>query len=364
MTILQPSPLSRAASRRLDWFKLLLVAQVALGHYAMLAYPQFPELDFGRTTDVFVAGYRLVTRFGAQAAYAFVCLSGYFLIARLILIASDRGDGHSATTFLVQRLRRIYPTLVAAIALTFVCDWSGIYALDAGALYRNFANYDAVAALNAGSALGNLASLQPTFVSAFGSNAPLWTLGYIVQFYVVGAALAAIAARSRLIAGVLAIAIMLVAVLFRPEWAMLFAGWTACGAVRYFSKPARGTGLITLVAGLLLFVFANLLPALWSIAICIAATSLSVFGLGASFSGDQAKNYRANGWLAGVSDASYPIYAFHFPVAVLTLAALPAFIDKDSLILRMAWPMVAATPALILSLLWQRSLRRWLPEGA
>ena len=219
---MNPPVFAAAASTRLEALRLFLVAQVMLGHYAMIAFPPFPTLNLAAPADLFVALYRLVTRFGGEAAFVFVCISGFLLGPRLLASGLKRPGSDPIPQFLKARLRRIYPTLLAAIALTALCDSIALRLLDAEPLYRRAATYDAVAALNWQAALGNLLSLQPTFAGAFGSNGPLWTLGYIVQFYCAAALLATCLQHGRVLAGTALVAMLAAGFVWHPEWSLLF----------------------------------------------------------------------------------------------------------------------------------------------
>lgn len=347
------TPLSARTSVTIEWLRIALVAQVALGHYAMIALPPFSLLDLHKPGDLAIATFRVTTRFGAQAAYAFVFLSGYFLIPQLAAIARAKG---AVGPFIAQRLRRIYPTLVAAIMLTLVCDLIGARLLGGEALYRGTMNYDAVAALNLSTFLGNLASLQPTFVSAFGSNGPLWTLGYLVQFYVVGSIVAATAARSRGAALAAAITLGLLAGAFRPEWLALALVWALGGPVRALAPLNRRTVVPIAVIGSVLFVGANRLPLLPSIAAAATGTACILTALRAL--GGQATLPR---WAAAFSRASFAVYAFHFPLAMLAFAALRAsgvFRFPDA---NLAFILLALLLALASATGWERAIARKTP---
>lgn len=349
-----PAPLHPAASGRLDLLRLLLIAQVMLGHYAMIAFPPFPALELGRPADIYVAGFRLLTRFGGEAAFVFVCISGFLLAPRLLATALGQPGAEPVSAFLFARLRRIYPTLIAAIALTALCDWIALTRLGAEPLYRTAMTYDAGAAFNWVAALGNALSLQPTFAGAFGSNGPLWTLGYIVQFYCTAALLAASLRRAWPLAAGLGIAIVVAGLVWRPEWSLLFLCWLGCGAMRWFPAHTSIQGIVLAAAGLVLFVLANLAPDPVAV---IPAGLAGAAWLGAVLApsvGQSAASRPAT--LARLSEASFALYAFHFPLAMLLLASIAPHADLSGLAFRLLWPLLAAAPAIAIAIGWHAAL--------
>jgi peptidoglycan/LPS O-acetylase OafA/YrhL len=77
--------------------------------------------------------------------------------------------------FWLRRFIRIYPTFLAAILITWVCDtYSKNYGINAK-----------VGDLSLGNAILNLLALVGVVGTPFGSNGPLWSLAIEIQFYVV-----------------------------------------------------------------------------------------------------------------------------------------------------------------------------------
>lgn len=352
----KPLPLSERASARIELLRLFLVGQVVLGHLAMVAYPQFSALDLSRSADLFVAGWRLVTRFGGQAAIVFICLSGYFLVPRLVEAALHADDAPPLGTFIRGRLRRVYPTLLVALALTAACDLAGIHVFGGEALYRTTFNYDAVAALDWPNALGNLFSLQPTFAGAFGSNGPLWTLGYIVQFYCAGAALAFCEQRQRGAGVALLVAVLAASALLRPEWAILFVFWLGCAATRWIAPQRTARGLAVLMLGIALFVLANLLPPFINQMVAGFSGVALVMACNASILTSRLDRIPA--FLQPVAAANYQLYTLHLPISMAFYALAFPYLDWRDLTVRMVWP----SAALLISIAVSISIRRLLDQ--
>ncbi len=349
-----PSAPSATASARIELLRLFLVAQVVLGHLTMLAFPDFGELQLSRTANLVVAGWRLFTRFGQEAAVVFVCLSGYFLVPRLLAAALRDPAAPALGEFLRGRLRRIYPTLIAAVALTYVCDRVGIDLLGEEELYRSVMSYDAVAALNWPAAIGNLLSLQPTFAGAFGSNGPLWTLGYIVQFYVAGAVLAGCGRINRYFGLAALCGVLGLAAVYRLDWAILFVFWLGCSVTRWLAPQGPAVGAAALAAGLGLFVLANVLPRHIDFAMAGLAGMLLVVACNARLL--PGRFARLPDFLRPAAAASYQFYALHMPLALLAFASIHRYIDPTGLAFRAVWPVLACLPGLAAALLANKLL--------
>lgn len=301
----------------LDVFRVLLLAQVVLGHIAALGLPDVGDLPQG--TMLYAVGFpfKLVTRFGPQAAVLFIFVSGY-LVGGSLLQSRLAGHRVSLASFLSRRVFRIVPTLLAALALTAVLDGAAIYLFGYNQIYAGYRQYDMVDAFNLTTFIGNMLGLQPTLVQSFGSNGPLWTLGYIVQFYVVGYVLIVWASR-RSWAMVLAGMLVLAVIPLRLEWVLFFAVWFVGAAWRMV--PWRLPALPSLGLAISLLILANL----WSSP--FAAFCLAVSGC-AFIAWTRSTDLQTPPWLVAISrraaELSYPAYAVHFPVAMILNAWLLA----------------------------------------
>ena len=329
---------------RIRLLQLFFVAQVICGHIAMIALPPFVMLTFDEPHDYIIAFWRLTTRFGLQAAYGFIFLSGYFLIPQLYRIVRHK-DAAALRHFFLRRLIRIYPVLVAALILTLVLDNIGTAPHQGEAIYRIIPGYNAIEARTLSNFLRNLLSLQPTFSGAFGSNGPLWTLGYIVQFYVVATVMAFIAVRNLVWTYVSILIITTLAFLLKPEWALLFLSWLGGGLVRVVNIGTPKTWPILLVTGIVLFVLSNLAPAMLSILTAAFAVAMMVTAL----TKVDAKTFLPS-FLSRLSDASYPLYAFHFPILILVFVYLGSNITLFTLL--------GLVLSIFTALLWQHMVER------
>lgn len=347
--------LGQGGSFRLDLLRLFLVAQVVLGHYAMLAYAPFGQLDRSRPDQLFAALYRLATQFGPQAAVVFVAMSGLFLVPRLVAMASAPDQHGGLARFISGRLRRIYPTLVAAIALTALCDALSTRVPGGRDYMLHAVGYDLAGDARWQTALANLASLQPTFAKAFGSNGPLWTLGYIVQFYVIGALLAATWRKWPGAALVLVAGLMGTAAIWRPEWLIMFAAWSGCGLLAAW----RCHGWLPICAALLLgtglFVAAAALPQMPAAIVAALASPPLLVGLASAWPSDRRRGRDLPLFLREVT---FPLYAFHFPLAVMAMVLLLPWRQAAPASFTFAWPVLALAVVLPVAFGWQLLLAR------
>lgn len=303
-----------------DIARCLLLAQVILGHMAGIALPTIPHMLHDPGENAALIAYRLLTRFGSQAAFLFVFLSG-FMVAGPLFRGAVTGAFPNASAYYRKRMKRILPVAVLAILLTAALDLIATHALGLGKLYRTGLGYDATIELSWLNFFGNLAFLQPTFVHAFGSNGPLWTLGYIVQYYVLGYALLSLSVslsikRRPWCLPLLTLIILIGMTTINLEWAVLFLSWLAGGMTRLIRTP-RKLGPALLVLGALLFVVSNVAPALVSasmsmiIGFCFVAWTRSL---------PEGPPQGGNRFLSFLAAETYTVYAIHYPIIVFIAA--------------------------------------------
>jgi len=316
---------SPASSAWLDALRAFLLAEVVLGHLAAIALPELPVVAERRDGfAAFVLIFRLTTRFGPQAAYLFVFLSGFF-VGGPLLAAALRGEAARFPDFARRRIARIAPALWIALAIGATFDLIGVHGLGAGEIYERQKAYDFLHAMTATNFVGNLLCLQPTFVGVFGSNGPLWTLGYIVQFYFAGLLVSRALARPALFPVALLGCALVAGVVLRPEWAALFAIWWLGALVRNVS-PGASAERWGLAAGFILFVAANRAPPLASILLCGAAGVLLLSWASARTAGPPQLLTRV---ARAAAELSYEGYMTHYPAAFFIYVAFFGEIAGD-----------------------------------
>ena len=306
-----------AESQWHDILRLFLLLQVVFGHMAAIALPNVSQLSSEFAENWPSIAFRLIWRFGAQAAFLFVFLSG-FMVAGPLLASTRVGQVPCARTFFAKRLLRIVPVSVGAVLLTALLDTMSRLSPGAEALYRNSYAYDMVAAFSWTNFIGNVLFLQPVGVDSFGSNAPLWTLGYIVQYYILGWLLCKIYVSSRLLALIGMILFFVLMAYVHAEWAVLFIAWLSGGIARHSHVPKRLVVPFFLL-GCVLFVMSNLAGALVAAASSVAIGFLLTMVIRHL---PAVHHLPSGGWLRRLSNDSYAIYAVHHPVLISIYAVV------------------------------------------
>lgn len=179
-----PKPVKKGQYSLLDAWRGIASLAVVFYHWAGLAESRIPEL---KNDPLYIASH-----FGSLGVQIFFVISGYCIVASAA--GNIRKEG-KISTYLWDRVLRVYPTYWAAFALmiafTLVASWMAARGLMQGNLFSETNILDAAPlALFANLTLTMLLFKQPQFLSV------AWTLCYEIAFYaIVGVALA-IAQRS------------------------------------------------------------------------------------------------------------------------------------------------------------------------
>ena len=177
--------------RNLDILRACLALMVLLGHargFLWMPWHEWKELPHNMIEKclAFAGG---MFKFGSQAVAVFFALSGFFIHLRAASQASTTGGmkGYSASDFLYRRSRRILPPYYFALLFTLLLDTMGhawvpqMYSGMTGHAVidsnQRDAGYSAAAVVPALFAQPNLLGIR------FGSNGPLWSIGYEVFYY-------------------------------------------------------------------------------------------------------------------------------------------------------------------------------------
>lgn len=149
--------LSERARVGLDAARAAAAVYVVLHHWAAsMGYANGPGMVF---------------RFGQEAVIVFFLLSGF------VIFANERDRAQRPKGYYLRRLRRIYPMLAVAMAL------SVIIAFVDGTFWAQFSIAEFFGTL---ASLQDIALLKPgVIVDPFLGNDPLWSLSYEVAFYLV-----------------------------------------------------------------------------------------------------------------------------------------------------------------------------------
>jgi peptidoglycan/LPS O-acetylase OafA/YrhL len=308
--------IDRGQSVRLDIFRCALLIQVIFGHLAAIALPSIPEAIHIPELSWFVVPFRLVTRFGRESAFLFIYLSG-FLVGGSLLRDALNGRQSNPRDFLKRRLLRIVPTLAAALVMTAVLDNLAVQLLDLRSIYAAYSAYDMISFATAWNFLGNLFCLQPTFVNVYGSDGPLWTLGYIVQFYAAGLLVFRYGVGASVRRQLWIIILVGCMGIISIEWLVLFFVWMIGALARNCKAPQWSANLMLLLF-LTIVGVSNFLPPLGAAALTGICGPLATGWVSAS------KEDRLVAWLefSVVRGArlSFAAYALHFPIAFFIFA--------------------------------------------
>ena len=109
-------------------------------------------------------------RFGQEAVIVFFLISGF------VIFANERVRALSPRGYAWRRVRRIYPPLMAALAVSTLVYW------DNGTLARQFDMGQLIGTLVA---VQDVSALKPgVWVDPYLGNDPLWSLSYEIAFYI------------------------------------------------------------------------------------------------------------------------------------------------------------------------------------
>ena len=356
------------------WVAALLVAAGHLRNFLMVDWSAVPAHSPAAALFYWLTG------FGRMAVIVFFVLSGY-LVGGRTLAALEAGR-FSVGSYALNRLSRLYPPLLAALALTALLDGLGLQYANALGFYDYPNSYLVIgeqqgvaATLNARTALLNLLFMQTIIAPTFGSNTPLWSLANEFWYYVFGPLVALLARTRRWVLLATPVALLALGAGFGLEIVALGATWLA-GALAYRYARARPRPVLLGALSVFLLVAAaarmargaagGTLP--YDVALAGAfAALLCVAGRPAADEASQAHPPLA----ARLAGFSYSLYLVHVPVCFLFSAAVlqhyarPQRLAPDAAAL--AWYAAGLALAILVAFLMSRvseartdDIRRWL----
>jgi peptidoglycan/LPS O-acetylase OafA/YrhL len=178
----------------LDGLRGLAAFYVMVGHARWLLWEGYSDGYVHHPQDYSLAGrlgvyFFSLFKYGHEAVLFFFVLSGFVIhlrYARQLAPPGAAGVHFGWGAFVWRRARRLYPPLLAAILLSFCLDswgqWHGLPIYFQNTPYPNI-NENIVPHLGWATLGGNLAFLMQTYVPAFGTDGPLWSLKYEWWFY-------------------------------------------------------------------------------------------------------------------------------------------------------------------------------------
>jgi peptidoglycan/LPS O-acetylase OafA/YrhL len=263
-------------------------------------------------------GFYFITGFAHQAVIVFFVLSG-FLVGGSVL-NDFRLSRFSWGQYLIRRLTRLYPALLAALVCGAFFDFLGYHFFNESGLYtgqsRNLVlAYDASERMTFVTFLGNALMLQTIEVPTFGTNGPLWSLANEFWYYLLFplclcALYKGASVKSRVMMAVLAGGLFI---------------WLPWNILIYF---------VVWLFGASLHLLGNLRLPSW-LGVVLFVTTITATRFGAGHAGDLMLGIAVAGLILSMRAArpaplaqmdrrlaafSYSLYVMHFPVVVLAVA--------------------------------------------
>lgn len=167
----------------LRWISALVVVA---GHLRAFLFVPYQQLH---SPGTLLKTFYWATGFGHQAVLVFFVLSG-FLVGGSV-VEKVRSRTFAWKGYIVNRVSRLYPVLLAALVFGWCLDYAGWHFLNSAGLYTVFGpnamigviNYDASQRLGLLPFVTNLCMLQGICGATFGTNGPLWSLSMEFWYY-------------------------------------------------------------------------------------------------------------------------------------------------------------------------------------
>ena len=169
-------------SHWIDLFRWTAAFAVVLAHAGNRLVQHVDTIDPGERTIIQYA-YAFLMGFSHPGIMLFFVISG-FLVGGTALREVQRSGDIDFSRFLSRRLIRLWIVILPALAVTYVFDTAG-RAIDTPAIDV----YVSANALDAGTALCNIAFLQTVLCDPYGSDGALWTLYNEFCYYILFVAL-------------------------------------------------------------------------------------------------------------------------------------------------------------------------------
>ncbi|MBL9175230.1 MAG: acyltransferase [Verrucomicrobiales bacterium] len=273
-----------------------------------------------------------------QAVWVFFVLSG-FLVGGGVL-ARHREGRFQFLPYLVNRVSRIYPVLIAALVLGAACDLTGLRWFDRDGVYEDrqqvpdFEHAQVREQLSWSVAGWNLLNLQTVASPVLGSNLPLWSLANEWWYYLLFPALVlGTFPKTRLPVRGAALLFVAGAVLVFPR-GMLVLGlvWGLGALASEWRHPVRMPVPLALIvfggmvlangSGVTARVLTRFLPPpLHLVTSALMVGFAFILVLLAVRSASTQVPLPGEAWHERLADFSYSLYLSHYPMLLLLLAA-------------------------------------------
>lgn len=308
------------------------------------------------------------TAVGKEAVTVFFVLSGFW-VGGAALRKVQQGR-FRWPDYLGDRIIRLWLVLIPGLLLTVLLDATGMHFFGHSPVYVGDARYGGVIGPNGfdhdiSLIPMNALFLQGLFVKPYGSDGPLWSIGYEFWMYVFGAVLlAALHRRSRMdfaiIAGAVALAALhsMNAVLYLAVW-MMGAGiaWMQAPITRHLARLSpRMLNAARIVTGLAVICAAmtvrglNHLPLAVNLFVVAIPTCIMLATMIAGRDAcSPASPLRIASWFAA---SSFSLYVIHCPILIFGAAAAGMGPDGRWMPDLLHWCMFAGVIAGFLAIAW------------
>lgn len=303
--------------------KIVLLLQVMIGHSIGLIVPKFDSIDITSFYGIILFIYKFSFSFGREAAYIFVFLSGFFT-AKLFI--NDKNIIFFDS--LKKRIYRIYPIFLFSLFLTIILDSIGIYIFNFNIYTSNGMNYIVNEHYSLKITILNFLSLQPTLTNTIGSNGPLWTLGYLVQFYILGLIVKKFS-TSNYIFYIMNILISgLIGLIFSFEFFLLYLVWISGISFRFlnFKIDFKYLKLLCTVLLIITLLLCRINSSYISILLTPISSILILFMIKKFPEKIISFNFAT---MSAIKDISYSMYAFHMPIFFLSFGLYQYLFDHS-----------------------------------
>jgi peptidoglycan/LPS O-acetylase OafA/YrhL len=353
----------------LDGLRGLAALYVVIGHARWLlwegysaGFQQHPGLYSGSAKIVVyvLAGFS----FGHEAVLFFFVLSGFVIHLRYArqIHADKIGAEFDWSSYVWRRLRRLYPPLLFAMALTIAVDILGArlgYPIYFQNTPYSLINQTVISHHGWSTALGNLAFLMTSYVPVWGVNGPLWSLKFEWWFYMIYPLCWWFSKKSIVLATIVIgglwlasfAAVLWPVALFRDVFSMMLAWWFgALLADMFVGRIKISFAMLapfSLLVGIMPFVRIGGVTKdiLWSVAF-VGVISLC-FTLQKRYQGSLALLER----LKPLGDMSYTLYVIHFPLLVFISGYLMSRTSEHLLPSGFGWMIVGIVMSLSIAYL-------------
>jgi peptidoglycan/LPS O-acetylase OafA/YrhL len=324
-------------------YVVLFHANQVLWAYADGAPPVGPSLP-----DVLARGWIALMGYGHVAVLLFFLISGFCIHYRQALQAAVSGPADARPLdlggFALRRLRRLYPVLMLALAVTLAFDTLGatlspsLYAGTGAPL--DLSLQLAAGSLSATGLIANLLFQGGLSVPVFGSNVPLWSLAYEFWFYALYPVMLLLSRRVGSVRMLLVVAAVSVLATLGSRHSIPVVPWWLADVLAHWVTWVAGAFIAELCVrprrkfrGGWLLIAGGLAVGGYMVAQTGAEMNVVDLGWGLALSGLLAGTMLTSPssvfgrWIESVARRlapagamSYSLYALHFPLLVVLLA--------------------------------------------